>query len=57
MESEGEGNVSSFHGLTNGGSQKDQGNMNKLGEVANHQVCFGNVRVDMLNGLMDTYGS
>lgn len=55
MESEGEGNVSSFHGLVNGGAQKEQWNMDKLGEVGNHQVCFGNLRVHMLNDLMDIY--
>lgn len=57
METEGEGNVSDFHGQMNGGTQKEQWNMSSHGEVGDHEVCFGNVRVDMLNGLMDTYGS
>lgn len=54
MDTEGKGNVSSFHAWMNSCAQKEQWNMNRLGEIRDHEVCFGNVRVDMLNGLMDT---
>lgn len=58
MDTEGEENVSSFHGQMNGCAQKEQWDMNRLEKSETmRSVCFGNVRVDMLNGLMDTYGS
>lgn len=57
MESEGEGNVSSFPGQINGGTQKEQWNMDMFGDVGDHEVCFGNVEVFLLYGLMDTYRS
>lgn len=53
MEREGEGNISSFHEQMNGGTQKELWNMNMFGEVGNHDICSGNVEVNMLNDLMD----
>lgn len=40
MDTEGEENVSSFHGQMNGRAQKEQWNMNRLGEVGDHEVCL-----------------
>lgn len=57
MESEGEGNVPSFPGQINGGTQKEQWHMDTFGDVGDHEVCFGNVEVFVLYGLMDTYRS